>query len=192
MAEVKKGVRQAMHKKTAPNGGVFEIVAEEGVITFPGLHEEKTVVRFLRANPTIALQDTALQSNRDWKQLYDLAEGDLICIFENRNKWKAMIARVTSNAPTTKIMTQTIIFRREGYRNQYNSDIVRIQSVNRPIEGFTYTSHEVMVAVVRNVEVVGYIDSNHPLFQKYWKFQGHILRLRQPCRFINLDGLNLF
>ena len=174
--EVKYSLRQSMWKKTK---NVLDIVRKTGVITIPGLHFDKDISKFKGNENTIIY-------NKDQQKIKDIEEGDLIVIFENGNKKKALLVRMKGNV-SWKEVSNVLIYRKEGFDNGYTQDKdvfqVCLDDFTKPSE---YTSKNMMYAFTREVEIVREVEREEALFQKYWKFQGHIQRNRALERFIEV------
>jgi len=172
--EVKYSLRQSMWKKTK---NVLGIVRKTGVITIPGLHSYEDISEFIGNENTVAL-------NKDQQKIKDIEEGDLIVIFENGNKIRGLLVRMKGDV-VLKEVSNVLIYRKEGFDNGYTQgrDVIQVslKDTKKPRE---YTSIESMWAFTREVEIVREVDSTDALFQRYWKFQGHIQRNRKPERFI--------
>ena len=174
--EVKYSLRQSMWKKTK---NVLDIVRKTGVITIPGLHFDKDISKFKGNENTIIY-------NKDQQKIKDIEEGDLIVIFENGNKKRALLVRMKGKMEHRKV-SNVLIYRKEGFNNGYTQgqDVIQV-SLDDFTEPSEYTSNNPMYAYIREVEIVREINKEEALFQKYWKFQGHIQRNRALERFIEV------
>lgn len=174
--EVKYSLRQSMWKKTK---NVLDIVRKTGVITIPGLHSYEDISEFIGNENTISF-------NKDQQKIKDIEEGDLIVIFENGNKNKALLVRMKGGVEEKEV-SNVLIYRKEGFDNGYTQgqDVIQVSldDFTKPTE---FTSKETMWAFTREVEIVREVRREEALFQKYWKFQGHIQRNRALERFIEV------
>jgi hypothetical protein len=174
--EVKYSLRQSMWKKTK---NVLDIVKKTGIITIPGLHSYEDISKFIGNETTIVL-------NKDQQKIKDIEEGDLIVIFENGNKKRALLVRMKGNV-ILKEVSNVLIYRKEGFDNGYTQgqDVIQV-SLNDVPPPIKFTSKKTMWAFTREVEIVREVNREEVLFQKYWKFQGHIQRNRALERFIEV------
>lgn len=174
--EVKYSLRQHMWKKTK---NVLDIVKKTGIITIPGLHSYEDISKFIGNENTIVL-------NKDQQKIKDIEEGDLIVIFENGNKKRALLVRMKGNV-ILKEVSNVLIYRKEGFNNGYTQgqDVIQV-SLNDFPPPIKFTSIKTMWAFTREVEIVREVNREEVLFQKYWKFQGHIQRNRALERFIEV------
>lgn len=167
--EVKYAIRQNMYKKRTKD--VHKIVIATKCITIPGHHCARTYQKEISTRAGINFQD-------------EICTGDYCVIFENGNKKKAILAKITSDV-YAKPIPLVSIYRKPGFKNDYGDDVFRIQlTTKKPPPN---TTREDMYAKVRDVEFVRDIDGTEPIFQKYWKFQGHFLPLRKPERFVDIQ-----
>lgn len=176
--EVKYSLRQSMWKKTK---NVLDIVKKTGIITIPGLHSSED---------TIGKEDTG-DWNNDQKKIRDIKKDDLIVIFENGNRNRALLVRMKGDV-MLKQVSNVLIYRKKGFNNGYTQgqDVIQVSLDDFPrpknfISNETI-SDETMEAYTREVEIVREVNRGEVLFQKYWKFQGHIQKNRAPERFINV------
>ena len=189
--EVKYSLRQSMWKKTK---NVLDIVRKTGVITIPGLHFDKDISKF-KGNENTIIYNKDQQKikdieegdlNKDQQKIKDIEEGDLIVIFENGNKKRALLVRMKGKMEHREV-SNVLIYRKEGFNNGYTQgqDVIQV-SLDDFTEPSEYTSNNPMYAYIREVEIVREINKEEALFQKYWKFQGHIQRNRALERFIEV------
>ena len=174
--EVKYSLRQSMWKKTK---NVLDIVKKTGIITIQGLHSYEDISKFIGNETTIVY-------NKDQQKIKDIEEGDLIVIFENGNKKRALLVRMNGNV-ILKEVSNVLIYRKEGFDNGYTQgqDVIQV-SLNDVPPPIKFTSKKTMWAFTREVEIVREVNREEVLFQKYWKFQGHIQRNRALERFIEV------
>lgn len=171
--EVKYSLRQSMWKKTK---NVLELVRTTEYITLPGYHSSREV-----SNTSMdELEGDA------WRVANQIQNGDLVVIFENGNRERALLVRIIGDVEYRNL-PKVNIYRKNGYHNTYSesSDVIQVSLPNEtPPRG--YSSVEFMSALVRKIQVIGFIPKQAPIFQKYWKFQGHLQRNRAMERFIYL------
>lgn len=168
--EVKFAIRQNMYKERTKD--VHKIVIATKCITIPGHHCARTYQK------EISTRDAGIRFQDE------LCTGDYVVIFEKGNKKKASLVKITSGV-YTKHIPLVSIYREPGFKNEYGDDVFRIQlTTKKPPPD---TTREDMYAKVRDVEFVRDINGTEPIFQKYWKFQGHFLPLRQPERFVDIQ-----
>ena len=174
--EVKYSLRQSMWKKTK---NVLDIVKKTGLITIPGLHSYEDISEFIGNENTVVL-------NKDQQKIRDIEEGDLIVIFENRNRMQGLLVRMKGDIVLREV-PNVLIYRKEGFNNGYSQgrDVIQVslKDAKKPCGN---TSTETMSAFTREVEIVREVNREEALFQKYWKFQGHIQRNRALERFIEV------
>lgn len=172
--EVKYSLRQSMWKKTK---NVLDIVKTTGIITIPGFHYYKDIIHL------IDIEDTIVWNNYQ-KKFKEIEKDDLVVIFENGNKERALLVRMKSDV-RPKELEDVVIYTKEGFDNGYTQgkDVIQVSLNNLP-PPTKFTTKKNMIALIREVEIVREVNSHEDLFKKYWKFQGHILRNRAEERFI--------
>ena len=174
--EVKYSLRQSMWKKTR---NVFEIVQETKAITLPDFTSKEKADRGLDEELNIKEDLESRDANRFANEMI---VDDLVVIFENGNKERALLAKIKSGVKYRHFPNVTI-FRKDGYVNKYQDNVVEVALTNQePTKRFD--RRETMFALARDIEIIRFIDKEEPIFKKYWKFQGHIIRNRSSERFI--------
>lgn len=175
--EVKYSLRQSMWKKTK---NVLDVVKKTEVITLPGLHTDsyEELNNLYQNNITIL--------NKEQQMINEIKKNDLIVIFENRNRERALLIRMKGDVEIKEI-SNVLIYRKKGFNNGYeqNKDVIQV-SLENVLPPDKFTSRKKMWACIRQVEIVREINKDEILFQKYWKFQGHIIRNRQDERFTKI------
>ena len=174
--EVKWSLRQSMWKKTK---GVLDIVKKTRFITLAGYHSYYEVQEM--ANTGILRLDLNKQQNIVSQEI---EKDDLVVIFENGNRERALLVKMVGTL-TYREIPEVVIYRNKGYDNGYKEgkDVVQVSLKNHK-QPKNWTNKEEMYALGREVEVVREITRDEPIFQKYWKFQGHVLRNRSNDRFV--------
>ena len=137
--------------------------------------------------PTIVQNESLIlrPDNRSGNRyINDIAVGDYAIIFASGEK-SVLLVRITSEAYRKEIPEITI-YKKWGYQNSYGGDEVEVCLTGHQTREFTHT--EIMVAYVRNVEVVGLLDYNeyYGIINKYKCLQTSIARNWSELRFVKV------
>ena len=174
--EIKWSLRQNMWKVAT---GVFNTVQNTNVIICSGYHSRESCPD--DPNERLILLPDNRSGNR---YINDIAVGDYAIIFASGEK-SVLCVRITSEAYRKEIHEITI-YKKWGHKNKYDGDEVEVCLTGNHTRKFTHT--EIMVAYVRDVEVIGILDYNeyYEIIDKYKSLQTSIAQNRSELRFINL------
>ena len=170
--EVKWTLRQNMWKVST---GIFNTIKETCVITCPGYHSRKSCQEPLNLN----------SNNKNGNRyVEEISVGDYAIIFASGEK-SVLCVRITSEAYRKEIHEITI-YKKWGHKNAYDGDEVEVCLTGSHTRKFTHT--EIMVAYVRDIEVIGILDYNeyYGIIDKYKSLQTSIAQNRSELRFINI------
>ena len=174
--EIKWSLRQNMWKVAT---GVFNTVQNTNVIICSGYHSRESSPD--DHNERLILRPDNRSGNR---YINDIAVGDYAIIFASGEK-SVLCVRITSEAYRKEIPEITV-YKRWGYKNFYDGDEVEVCLTGQHTRKFTHT--EIMVAYVRDIEVIGILDYNeyYEIIDNYKSLQTSIAQNRSDSRFIKV------
>ena len=174
--EIKWSLRQNMWKIST---GVLNTVQSTNVIICSGYHSREMCPE--DPNESLILRQNNRSGNR---YINDINVGDYAIIFASGEK-SVLCVRITSEAYRKEIPEITV-YKRWGYKNFYDGDEVEVCLTGQQTRKFTHT--EIMVAYVRDVEVIGILDYNeyYEIINKYKSLQTAIAQNRSDSRFIKV------
>ena len=172
--EVKWSLRQNQWKV---HSRVFDTIQNTKVILCSGYHDENRCD--VDMNGDIILNPNNKKGNN---YVNDVNNDDYAIVFENGNKNEALLVKIVSNV-YKKVIPEITIYKREGYQNYYNGNEVEVCLTGHNTKKYTHS--EIMHAYVRDIEIIRKINSNEPIFKKYWKFQSSIQKNHSEERFIS-------
>jgi len=173
LIEIKWRLRQNMWKLST---GVFETIQRTKMITCPGYHSRESC-----PEGAITKRPENKKGNR---YINDISIDDYSIIFDSSEKGKMLLVRITSEAYRKEIPEITI-YKKLGYKNAYNGDEVEVCLTGQNTRDFTHS--EIMVAYVRDVEVIDILDYTNysQMYNKYKFLQTSISENKTDERFIN-------
>ena len=179
--EVKWSLRQSMWKKTK---GVLDIVKNTRFITLAGYHSYYEVKDYITEG---TLRLDLLVEDLNKQQIIvsqEIEKDDLIVIFENGNRERALLVKMVGPLTYRKI-PEVVIYRNKGYDNGYKEgkDVVQVSLKNHK-QPKNWTNKEEMYALGREIEVVREITRDEPIFQKYWCRRSTVWRNSHNERFV--------
>ena len=174
--EIKWSLRQNIWKVAT---GVFNTVQSTNVIICSGYHSRDSCPD--DPNERIILRSENRSGNR---YINDISVGDYAIIFASGEK-SVLCVRITSQA-YRKEFHEITVYKKWGHKNSYDSDEVEVCLTGCQTRKFTHT--EIMVAYVRDIEVIGILDYNeyYEIIDKYKNLQTSIAQNRSELRFINV------
>jgi len=174
--EIKWSLRQNIWKLST---GVFNTIQRTNIIICPGYHSCESC-----PNDPTGLLHLRTDNKKGNKYINDISVGDYAIIFATGEK-SPLCIRIKSEAYRKEIPEITI-YKKWGYKNAYNSEEVEVCLTGQNTRDFTHT--EIMVAYVRDIEVIGIIDcvDYSDIVNKYKCLQTSIAQNKTEVRFINI------
>jgi len=174
--EIKWSLRQNMWKIAT---GVFNTIQHTNLIICPGYHSFEACPN--NTDNQLNLRESNNQGNR---YINDIAIGDYAIIFATGEK-SVLCVKITSEAYRKEIPEITT-YKKWGHKNSYDSDEVEVCLTGQNKRKFTHT--EIMVAYVRDVEVIGILNYNKycGIINKYKFLQTSIAQNKSEMRFITI------
>lgn len=172
--EIKWSLRQNMWKVAT---GIFNTVQSTNIIICSGYHSSESCPD--DPNERLILR---LDNRSGDRYINDIAVGDYAIVFASGEK-SVLCVRITSEAYRKEIPEITI-YKKLGHKNFYDSDEVEVCLTGHQVREFTHS--EIMVAYVRDVEVIGVLDYNeyYGIIDKYKCLQTSIARNWSELRFV--------
>jgi hypothetical protein len=174
--EIKWSLRQNMWKVAT---GVFNTIQSTNVIICNGYHSHDSCPN--TPDDQLILRPENKNGN---KYVNDISVGDYAIVFASGEK-SVLCVKITSEAYRKEIPEITV-YKKWGHKNCYDSEEVEVCLTGQNTRKFTHT--EIMVAYVRDVEVVGVLDYNeyYSIINKYKFLQTSIAQNRSEMRFVSL------
>lgn len=174
--EIKWSLRQNMWKVAT---GIFNTIQRTNVIICNGYHSFDSCPD--TSDGMVSLRSDNKNGNR---YIRDISIGDYAIIFASGEK-SVLCVRITSEAYRKEIPEITI-YKKWGHKNSYNTDEVEVCLTGQNKRDFTHT--EIMVAYVRDVEIIGILDHKeyYELINKYKCLQTSIAQNRSDLRFVSV------
>jgi hypothetical protein len=174
--EIKWSLRQNIWKVAS---GVFNTIQSTNSIICSGYHSRE----MCPYNPNERLILTP-DNRSGHRYINDIAIGDYAIIFASGEK-SVLCVRITSEAYRKEIPEITI-YKKWEHKNFYGGDEVEVCLTGQQTREFTHT--EIMVAYIRDVEVIGMLDYNeyYGIIDKYKYVQTSIARNWSELRFVKI------
>jgi hypothetical protein len=174
--EVKWSLRQS---PWAAATGVFNTIRQTNVIICAGYHS-----RDICPQGDLEFDEQNTKGNR---YALEMEIGDYAIIFERGNQRTALLVRISSRT-YRKVIPEITIYRKWEYQNPMypNSDVVEVCLTGHQTCDFTHS--EIMIAYVRDVEVICELDYNtqYAIIETYNSLRTSIIRNTRPERFITI------
>lgn len=174
--EIKWSLRQNIWKVAS---GVFNTIQSTNSIICSGYHSRE----MCPYNPNERLILTP-DNRSGHRYINDISVGDYAIIFASGEK-SVLCVRITSEAYRKEIPEITI-YKKWEHKNFYGGDEVEVCLTGQQTREFTHT--EIMVAYIRDVEVIGMLDYNeyYGIIDKYKYVQTSIARNWSDLRFVKI------
>jgi hypothetical protein len=178
--EVKYTLRQNMYQVAT---GVFNTIIKTCIIICAGYHSRNICPYNPNNELNLRLDDNKYKNGN--KYINDISIGDHAIIIASGEK-SVLLVRITSEAYRKEIPEITI-YKKWGHKNKYGREEIELCLTGKNTRnGVTHT--EIMVAYVRNVEIVATLnyEEYHDIIDKYTCVRSSITRNRSNLRFINV------